>query len=424
MFKPSIAVLLATSLAACTTLRTVDAPEGRAKPARPLAGLHYFLPRAVVTITGAPGTADGDYAVTVTTTMAADKTARYRLVPTTNWLYDDSANFSVDESGLINGAVTNSSVPRLADIIQTLGDSAILVGKIILKLQALNTVTAAAAPERIKLDRFSVSFDPFDPTDKRAAIAKMQAAGLTLEVLNSKEDPSKTAYPSSTRVPGQRYFETSNPRPFENWIEHQGIVYRPLTTVKLRVSAHSDRKENVAHTFIASVPDPNSVATYSLGRSFLANKKNIPTFVNGVLKQIDYSYESEALAGARLVKSVAQQAFGVINDAPDVVGLIYKPKPPVDPNADLNREIRRLDAEKTRIELQNEILRKKKENDALKNTDAGSASAPNNNNNQPLGFTNRSIQTSPPNAPTARQRPDDFGNIPLPSDSDPLKSDG
>lgn len=353
-----LSVMAVSILPSCTVLRTVNAPVGSSNTGRAYAGLHYFLPRGIITITGVPGTAD-DFKITATMEMKADKASRYRLVPSVNGLYDDTSKFKVDADGLIEGAVTNTSVPKLAEIIKTLGETAVIVGKIVIKL---NTPGGAVRdrsklPETTDLKRFTVSFDPFDGQDIANAIQQMENAGLKLDVVNGYDKHGNVTTPS-----------TVNSLP-EKGMSMQGIVYRPQTTVKLRIVAADDKEEILAHTFIASVPDPNSIATYSLGRSILAAKKNTPTFVHGVLTEIDYSYDSEVLATARFAKGVAEQALGILNDAPDVVGLIYKPKPPVDPNADLNSEIKRLEREKTRIDLQNEIIRKRKENEELKKND-------------------------------------------------------
>ena len=349
---------------ACSTLRTVEAPVGQKNTGRAFSGLHYFLPRGTISIEGSKGSdaaaEAAKYIITITRQNEADRKDRYRLITSANYLYDDTANFAITEKGLLNGVVTTKSDPRIKDIIDAFADAAVNVGKIVIKLNTGITPGPTSGtrgvgfdPEnKTKLEPFRVTFDPFNKDEVDDAKNKMRHCGLTL-VLDthgqSGDVPERDTRGRDIRVTGR--------------LSHRGISYRPLTTVKLGVSTNYD--ERIVHYTNVSIPDPSTIATFSLGRGILVTKTNAPTFLNGELTSLDFSYPSEVLGVATLAKDVSAKALSIVESAPDVVGLIYKPRGPKDPNQDLNGEIARLEAEKRRIELKKEIQQKKKENDAL-----------------------------------------------------------
>ncbi|MEO8613911.1 MAG: hypothetical protein ABI600_02130 [Luteolibacter sp.] len=353
-FAPRVAVVTMGCLtASCAMVQTRTAAEGEPNDSRAYAGLHYSLPKGIIDIQGVIGSGDSLYTITMSRHNDADRHARYRLIVGKNILFEDKNVFSVDEKGLLTDTLTANSVAKTGVIIDNLADTAINIGKIMLK--APGAGFGLPGQKAVPLRPFKVSFDPFCASDVKSAVGQMAAAGFQLTLDPSRDRSAKSSISTlrgEEQVDGEKFSK-------------MGFYYRPLTTVKMRIVCIGDAAISVVKN--VSVPDPSALAVYSVSRGAFADRSHTITIVEGEPRKMEHNYPSEVVAITAIPFNLTSKLLNALNGAPGLANFIWKPKPaPLAPNADIKAKEDRLKAEEDRLKAEQNYLDQKKKTEDLR----------------------------------------------------------
>lgn len=333
----STAILL---FAGCNTLQTSSEPverpdgtkgtvgsSGKVTPGkRSHVGLYYFLPKALIEITGKQDVvlneknepiATVPFTITTKRLIVADRKKRYFVRWTQNALYDDTlTELVVDDSGLLT-SVKFDTTDQTPAIVKDLVDTTVNVFRIMggggPAALAKSTDAPVEPPDELK--PFTYTFDPLDSAEVeavRARLLKYNHLELLIASNRSVRGPIGEAlkdHQSAFNPPDAG--TTDSPG-------NGGVFYRPPTTVEIRMHYLNYKEYRVVQRTAISVPDPNSLASFRFGRSPLVKRSTQLTLVAGMPSKAFVDRPSPAKAFTGLLKDVS----GTIADAvPTIVNV-------------------------------------------------------------------------------------------------------
>lgn len=150
--KRALPLISCLAFAACTALDSTAVPNAKVDEKKPHVGHYYFLPKALVTIEGAPD-AKGNFLISSSASLVADRRYQYFLRWKPNAMSEDIiTNLDVDSDGMLT-SVNYSAEDKTPAVISDLVTTTINVMKI-----AGNLGRSLAAEKQ----PFRYTFDPFD----------------------------------------------------------------------------------------------------------------------------------------------------------------------------------------------------------------------------------------------------------------------
>lgn len=346
-------------LTGCTGLSTQNANVNEADSGHARTGIHYFLPKARIKIVGEPSDDKTPYSLSITKELVADKEQRYRLVQTGSIMHDDTMQYQVNGSGLMDSEVKAKSDSKIEAISVNVVETGLNVIRARLKTASPAPAGAmaeapdakAADAQQPTLKPFEVNFDPYVQGEVEAARQVMVDAGFSLNtssLVRNTKMPAKRPY---------RSYETG-----EVASSSEGIYYRPSTTVNVRVAMIRDDRNLVINQRV-SIPDKDDVSVFRLSRGFFANTDDAVTFANGEPRKIVIDKKSEGAALTHLPLAITNKVLEATKAVPAVAQFFWKPKR--DPNADIKTQTAALNAENARLKEENQLLQLKQENERL-----------------------------------------------------------
>ena len=324
------------SLSGCVTLKSrssqvVDKDEGRA-----VSGMHYFLPKANIQITGTLGAKNASYVLQIERVMEADREQRYRLRPTRSVFHDDVHTFEVNGKGLIKTAGVTAT-NQVETIVLNLTNTVIQLGQIATKASKF---AADVQGEDIatKLKPFKVVYDPYDAGEIEEARRIVQRSGFVLEA-ELLHRLHKTPAAGARRDPWTH----------EEAASESGIYYRPCTTARVTLRMQ-EQLGNLMRSTDVPVPDRDDVSVFRLGRGVFATKTETLAFEDGEIRSMNSTRPSEAVAFTKIPLTVTTRALGALNEAPALGQFLWRPEPAA--NADIKAQTERLKAENERLKAE------------------------------------------------------------------------
>lgn len=318
------AFLLAT-LAGCTSLRTSEEPVGGqtyASDRKARVGLHYFLPKAFLTIEGKEAGDDKQvFMVSVSRTIVADQRHRYHLRWTQNPFYDDKVSgdngITVNAQGLLT-AVDMSSTDQTPAIAGDLATTAVNVFRILGRVggtgqQGGKRVTPGV---RKDLQPFKYTFDPLDASETRRVTAALNDFGINMIVVYPNSGVTQSAVgdamaagDSKNGWPKPADIAKDNPR-------SGGVFYHPPTTVELCFDFRP--RADVIHREAIMVPDPERVACFRFGRSPLVKRDTTLALTDGM----PTGFKIERPSTVKAFTGALSAVTGIVADAiPTIVNV-------------------------------------------------------------------------------------------------------
>lgn len=194
-------------LPACTALETTSGPNAQFD-AKPHVGQYYLLPKAMLTIEGAPD-ASGNYLVNASASLVADHRYKYFLNWKSNGFSEDTiSNLEVGSDGLLT-SVNYSAEDKTPAIVSDVINTGINVFKI-----AANFATFRGAKQTVKRQPFRYIFDPFDRHETSKVVNRLWEDQKIALYLNP--DPARVAHLARAPDP-----------------DGGGVFYHPPTTIEL-----------------------------------------------------------------------------------------------------------------------------------------------------------------------------------------------
>jgi hypothetical protein len=313
-------------------MKTLDAPVG--EDSKSYTGLHYFLPRGIIDIQGtvAQGAA-GTYQLKVTRHNEPDRTQRYRLVQRNSGLYEDTTDIQVNDKGLLTDKLSLTSESKTGDIVSSLTDTFVNVATIAAKFSGPGGVMTGATnenqtPSPPPLKPFNVSFDPLIRSEVNHARDIAERAGFLLSVERTGMGVNAAKDQSAQLVSG-------------GGVSRNGVFYRPLTTVKLKIEQIRDLDQSETTLSInVPIPDVQSIAVFDLHRAPFVKKETQLTFADGELRALHHVKPSEVYGAVQIPANATKK---IVDALPTIGSLFYKPEPK--PNDDLAAKTAHLQAQ-------------------------------------------------------------------------------
>lgn len=338
-------------LPGCTALKSHSAQVADQDDGHAVTGMHYFLPRASIEITGKlPEAGKTEYRLTITRIMEADQSRRYRLRPTRSIFHDDDHTFEVNESGLLKttGVV---SISKVKQIVLNLTDTLINMGSIYTKGQRQGSGGGGESVVT-KLKPFKVVYDPYDAGEIATARQIMADAGFVLEaerlVRHGKQPASDVRKDPWTHVEA---------------LSESGIYYHPNTTVQVAVRMGL-MHGNLLRRVEVPVPDLDDVAVFRMDRSIFADRTETITIADGEISGMNSSRPSELMAFTTIPLEVSQHVVGALNELPALGNFLWRPA--ADPNQNIKNQMARLKAENDRLQAEQAVRDQAAANEKLK----------------------------------------------------------
>lgn len=307
--KPALITLtlLITLLAGCSVLRTSEEADGSTiKEAR--VGHYYFLPKALISITGAKA-AGGEFTITVARQLVADRRARYFLRWTQNGIYeDDIKQFKVNTDGLLTNVdveTTDKSGEAIKDLVQTTINAFRIAGRVP-KLEKGGPATDEAGD----LIPFKYVFDPLDANE--VSDVKRRLRGLQHITLHISDEHLSVRSSVVADIGGGVAGDGKLTHESIVLPDKGGVFYRPPTVVDMRLEFNSDGRYPIVERSAVMVPDPDHVACYRFGRSPLVKRKTGLTLVAGMPSETVLNRPSPIQAGTTLLKDVSETVANAI----------------------------------------------------------------------------------------------------------------
>lgn len=209
----------AAYLVSCTVLDTMSAGSSKVDETKPQVGRYYMLPKALITIEGAPDK-DGNYLVDTSVSLVADSRFRYFLYWKSNPFSEDIINnLDVDSDGMLT-SVNYSSEDKTPQILSDLVTTTVNIAKI------AKTFGAALVGGAVTPLPFTYTFDPFDEAEARSVKNELSAKQhFELQI---------SPWPSGTRTELGSYLNrkiAGHPRIDDP--QSGGVFYHPPTTVEM-----------------------------------------------------------------------------------------------------------------------------------------------------------------------------------------------
>src|SRR6266700_6726014 len=224
-------------LSSCSNLSNIstgESREGQATESKPRIGLHYFLPRGRIRMTGSYQKGDGSagdfFKITTVRLLEANREKRYFLTYQPSVLYDDDFTLEVDDNGLLK-TVNSTSTDQTPAIIESVTEITINLFKIGAEFGA-EAAKAAPAPRP-----FVYTFDPLDKKQADAAEEFLHDMGITLTIDCRKVTDSGDGKNFASKT--------------VNTAKTDGVFYHPPVAVTLNFSigkaAAPDTRDSIVH---------------------------------------------------------------------------------------------------------------------------------------------------------------------------------
>ncbi len=280
-------------LSACTTpsnLYTQMMSESQHAGGVAHVGLHYFLPRGKIRMTGAyekPGVAD-TFKITTSRMIEADRTQSCLLRYRRSSFHDDEFTVEVDDNGLLK-IVNSTSTDQTPAIIEAVLDTAV------------NTIKVAAqmgARKKARTPRpFVYTFDPLDANEQVRAKKFLDEMGISLEINGSEEivADTKTA----------RVMDAST-------ASADGVLYHPPVAVRLEFAIGDADMPETRDSAVHVLPDYRVTECLSLRRAALVKQDTQLTFSSGMLQHVKFTRPSQALAAVQIPQKIVAKAADAI----------------------------------------------------------------------------------------------------------------
>jgi hypothetical protein len=286
---------------------------------------------------------DKTYTVSIARHNEADRSQQFRLIKHSSVLHDETIDLKIDEQGLLTSDLAIVSESKSADILYNITSATLNIAKIYAQMSGLGPAAKTAAeevPALTKLQSFKVSFDPFIRHEVAQAEKQVREAGFELRV-----EPAGLGYGGKDTVCyGQAHLGAG---------ASDGVLYRPLTTVKLAVICTTDAQLALYQN--VPIPDLQSVAVYRLNRGAFTTKETTLSFAAGEPRGMHDKTPSEAVGLTAIPVKITADMLDAL---PSIGSLFYKPAP--DPNAKIEKQTARLNAETAAINAHTEALKAKK----------------------------------------------------------------
>ena len=246
-------------------------------------GHYYFLPKALLTVAGAPDAA-GFFAVSITPSLVPDRDHQYFIKWRPNGLSEDTiTNLDVDSDGLLT-SINYSAEDKTGTVVTDLVSSGINVFK------AAGTLRSAAISE--KRAPFKYTFDPLNGSETAQVTAELRR----LHKIDLRIIPTRP-------LGSDKNIVVAGNRPA---LDDRGVFYHPPTTLEIRCR---DLREPSLARAVVTIPDLGRIATFRLARSFLTKRETNLTFVRGVPTKLYFKQPS-----------VVQGATGLLSNVTKVIG--------------------------------------------------------------------------------------------------------
>ena len=273
-------------LAGCTSESGVQTQVTGPNATRegPEIGLHYFLPRGKIRMTGSNEKADGSSAFKITSTrvIEPDRSQLCFLKYHRSFFHDDDFTLEVEDNGLLK-TVNATSTDQSPAIIESLTDTAINVLKI------AGEAGGRKAGPTVTPRPFVYTFDPLDAKERRAAVSFLAEMGVVLVIRTADGTESDRSTTEST-------------------VSTDGVLYHPPLVVTLRFSIGTDSNDSASHV----LPNPAITKCLSLRRASLVRQDTQLTFSNGMLAHVKFTRPSQALAAVQIPQKITQKVADAI----------------------------------------------------------------------------------------------------------------
>jgi len=321
----------------CTALHSVATSDSDQLADQPRVGNYYFLPRGVIQLDGAPVSKDipAEFQVSIKTQNVPDKTRRYFLAHRTNVFYEDDLQIKVNGKGLLEttSLSTEDKTPAIiSKITETLVDTAQIAAAGPLFRNAREVM--ASHP----LKPFHVIFDPFDPSQRANAVAKLSDCGFDLKFPNPSTAIARMI--DGKDKTSAKLISSASAAQLTQATDIPGVIYRPPTAIELEITTQDNSTAGLLQHVWVRLPSPTEIAIADASRAFLIKKKNNYSFVDGDLIQIDHNKPSQLLAFISVPADIAHQIAGAI---PTIISIEDKRAARLPP--DLVAQKAQLDAE-------------------------------------------------------------------------------
>lgn len=285
-------------------------------------GLVYALPMTALRV---EAKRDGQAVTyTVSTSIVADPSARYRFRYAPSAFADNSMDIQVNAAGLLSSDSATDVTDRTGDIVVRLARTA---GALVGQLEMRNELRTPPAP---RLARY-----PFEQT----FFIRSQPGQLVLldEVrLEIEFAPGQTAPRSTTRL--------------SNGTELTACGYSLCYRVARPALLHFKRNNTIISTRLITIVDPDSLEGINLNTAPLARRTNTLTFVDGLPTRMRSNQNSTALAAVSLPLDAFTAFLGGITD-----GLTPRTSVARAQAAIIQAEAERLNAQRALIEAQRSL---------------------------------------------------------------------
>ena len=278
-------------LSSCTTQSNLYAdisPEGQPSGNQAQVGLHYFLPRGKIRMTGSYQKSGDESSFKITTERLIEpyREERCFFKYRSSVLYDDEFTLEIDDNGLLK-TVNSTSTDQTPAIIESMTEIAVNLFKISAELGITGKLEKKPRP-------FVYTFDPLDKKQADAAEEFLRDMGITLTI-----DCRKIADLGKGKDLGSKTVSST---------KTDGVFYHPPVAVTLNFSigkaAAPDTKDSVVYT----LPDYRFIECVSLRRATLVKQDTQLTFSKGMLNHVKFTRPSQALAAVQIPQKIVSKA--------------------------------------------------------------------------------------------------------------------
>ncbi|TDU63063.1 hypothetical protein EI77_04584 [Prosthecobacter fusiformis] len=315
----------------CTSLQTTEQGIGNQQfsPEKDDGmGLHYFLPKALLTIEGAPDDkSPGDFKVIVSRKMVADDRKEFHLRWKNNPFYHDkiSTPIEVNEQCLLT-SVQFDAEDKTAAILEDLTKTTINVFKIL----GGGGPQLGDAPG--PMESFSITFDPLDIAETRSAQSALKALiGGDINICPPANRIQSCIGDGMSGHDG-KFVAVDHASAQREAQDRGGVLYHPPMAIELRFDFRP--KANIIHRETVLVPNPDRIASFHFGRSAFVKRSTSLTLSNGMPTKFSLDRPSPI-----------QGFTGMLSSVTTIVGQAI----PTLVNVKVNKEISEINAEKSLI---------------------------------------------------------------------------
>lgn len=290
---------------ACTTIRTVSGPVD-SKVRGHVHGLFYHLPQGALRIKGDYADTkqpEGDFIITITSSITPDPRTRYYLEAGTNVIYDDDFKLHVNGRGLLE-TVNVSAEDKTAAII---GDVAGIAASV-LKFSRGMSPSDHARAKAMEKPPLRLPFDyTFLPDEADTIKRLLHDKGFDLEVFASVPVGATAGDFAFRSEDGGEAGKRVATRDVE---KAPGVVFRPLSPYRIVVTdtPYANQLGRSAAIIRAGatvmIPDNKKKLLLRLGRTPFIKRTDNLVFVDGVLTKFEGTRPSPIVGVLQIPKNI------------------------------------------------------------------------------------------------------------------------